>query len=91
MLKKHVKGLGKTGLDIFARRIQAAWPNPSPFADQRTLSDLQKIGLPDSAEDLKKLLDEHWTELDVEGLKAVRTRRSDEPSFRSSNGRSGLI
>ncbi|KAL8763553.1 MAG: hypothetical protein Q9184_000679 [Pyrenodesmia sp. 2 TL-2023] len=68
MLKKHVKGLGKTGLDIFARRIQAAWPNIYPFADQRTLSGLRKIGLPDSAENLKKLLDEHWTELDVKGL-----------------------
>lgn len=68
MLKKHVKGLGKTGLDIFARRIQAAWPDPYPFADQRTLSGLQKVGLPDSAEELKKLLDEHWTELDFKAL-----------------------
>ncbi|KAL8923577.1 MAG: hypothetical protein Q9208_004524 [Pyrenodesmia sp. 3 TL-2023] len=69
LLKKHVKGLGKTGLDIFARRIQAAWPDPYPFADQRTLSGLRKVGLPDSAEELKNLLDEHWTELDVKALK----------------------
>ena len=69
MLKTHVKGLGKTGLNIFARRIQALWPNPYPFADQRTLSGLQKLGLPDTAEELKKLLDDHWSELDVKDLK----------------------
>ncbi len=68
MLKKHVKGLGKTGLDIFGRRVQTAWPDPYPFADQRSLSGLGKVGLPDSAEELKKLLDEHWTELDVKDL-----------------------
>ncbi|KAL8734188.1 MAG: hypothetical protein Q9166_001674 [cf. Caloplaca sp. 2 TL-2023] len=65
MLKTHVKGLGKTGLDIFGRRIQALWPNPYPFADQRTLSGLQKLGLPGTAEELMKLLDNHWSELDV--------------------------
>ncbi|KAL8714881.1 MAG: hypothetical protein Q9220_001394 [cf. Caloplaca sp. 1 TL-2023] len=64
MLKKHVKGLGKTGLDIFARRIQALWPNTYPFADQRTLSGLQKLGLPDTAEGLQNFLDEHWSELE---------------------------
>lgn len=68
MLKSHVKGLGKTGLDIFARRIQAQWPNPYPFADQKTLSGLQKLALPGSAEDLRKLIEDHWTELDVKDL-----------------------
>ncbi|KAL8943759.1 MAG: hypothetical protein Q9216_000865 [Gyalolechia sp. 2 TL-2023] len=69
MLKTHVKGLGKTGLDIFARRVQASWPNLYPFADQRTLSGLQKLGLPGTAEELKQLLDDHWSELIVEDLK----------------------
>ncbi|KAL8953707.1 MAG: hypothetical protein Q9222_000452 [Ikaeria aurantiellina] len=68
MLKKNVKGLGKTGLDIFARRIQAAWPDTYPFADQRTLSGLQKLGLPGTTEDLKKFLDEHWSELELKGF-----------------------
>ncbi|KAL8781384.1 MAG: hypothetical protein Q9213_006039 [Squamulea squamosa] len=68
MLKKHVKGLGKTGLDIFGRRIQAQWPESYPFADQRTLSGLQKLGLSSTAEELKKLLDDCWTELNVEGF-----------------------
>ncbi|KAL8694870.1 MAG: hypothetical protein Q9218_000534 [Villophora microphyllina] len=65
MLKTNVKGLGKTGLDIFGRRIQALWPKPYPFADQRTLSGLQKLGLPATAEELMKLVGNHWTELDV--------------------------
>ncbi|KAL9604771.1 MAG: hypothetical protein Q9219_000219 [cf. Caloplaca sp. 3 TL-2023] len=69
MLKKHIKGLGKTGLDIFARRIQAMWPSPYPFADQKTLSGLQKLGLPSTAEELKKLVDDHWSELDTKDLK----------------------
>lgn len=69
MLKTNVKGLGKTGLDIFARRIQASWPNLYPFADQRTLSGLQKLGLPGTAEELKKLLDDHWSELNVKDMK----------------------
>ncbi|KAI4127086.1 MAG: hypothetical protein LQ341_006821, partial [Variospora aurantia] len=68
MLKSHIKGLGKTGLDIFARRIQAQWPNLYPFADQRTLSGLQKLGLPESAVGLKKFLDDHWNEFDVQDL-----------------------
>lgn len=68
MLKAHIKGLGKTGLDIFARRIQAVWPNHYPFADQRTLSGLQKLALPDTAERLKKLLDDLWAGMDVAGL-----------------------
>ncbi|KAL8868925.1 MAG: hypothetical protein Q9174_004658 [Haloplaca sp. 1 TL-2023] len=65
MLKTHVKGLGKTGLDIFARRIQALWPECYPFADQRTLSGLQKLGLPGTAEELQKQLDQHSNELDL--------------------------
>ena len=65
MLKTHVKGLGKTGLDIFARRIQGLWPECYPFADQRTLSGLQKLGLPATAEELQKQLDQHSTELDL--------------------------
>ncbi|KAI4233496.1 MAG: hypothetical protein LQ349_004389 [Xanthoria aureola] len=68
MLRKHIKGLGKTGLDIFGRRIQAQWPALYPFADQRTLSGLQKLGLPGTAEELKKLLDHHWAELDTQGF-----------------------
>ncbi|KAL8672505.1 MAG: hypothetical protein Q9168_003043 [Polycauliona sp. 1 TL-2023] len=68
MIRKNVKGLGKTGLDIFGRRIQAQWPELYPFADQRTLAGLEKIGLPGTAEELKELLDHHWAELNVQDL-----------------------
>lgn len=64
MLKTHIKGLGKTGLDIFFRRVQALWPEAYPFADQRTLSAAEKLGLPSSAEDLRELIEGKWTELD---------------------------
>lgn len=68
MLKSRIKGVGKTGLDIFRRRIQAQWPEAYPFVDQRTLSGLQKLGLPGSAEELQKLIEDHWTELNVKDL-----------------------
>ena len=68
MLKKNVKGLGKTGLDIFFRRMQGVWPKSYPFADQRTLGSTAKLGLPNTAEELKKLLDENWNDLQIEDV-----------------------
>lgn len=41
-----------------------------PYADTRTLSALNKIGLPNKVESLAKMLDENWGQLgvkDVEG------------------------
>ena len=65
LLKKSVKGLGKTGLDIFFRRVQAVWTEVYPFVDGRTGSALEKFGLPGDAEELRMLLEEKWSELDV--------------------------
>ena len=70
MLRKSVKGLGKTGLDIFARRIQGVWPKFYPFADQRTLAAAEKLGLPGSAEELRDILDENWEKLEVKDIEA---------------------
>ena len=70
MLKKNVKGLGKTGLDIFARRIQGVWGEWFPFADQRTLEATEKLGLLGEVEGLVKIVDDCWTELDVDSLEA---------------------
>lgn len=78
MLKKNIKGLGKTGLDIFFRRIQGIWPSSYPFADQRTLAALEKLGLRSDAEELRQLLDEHWEELetkDIEGKDEEERKR----------------
>ena len=70
MLRKRVKGLGKTGLDIFGRRIQGVWPKFYPFADQKTLAAAEKMGLPSSAEELREILDENWEQLEVKDIEA---------------------
>lgn len=70
MLKKNVKGLGKTGLDIFGRRIQGVWEEFYPFADGRTLDALQKLGLPHSAEEMRTLIDENTKTLDMADIEA---------------------
>ena len=70
MLKKNVKGLGKTGLDIFFRRVQGTWPASYPFVDQRTLSVLEKLGLPSDADEMKQLLDKHWEEIVIDDVEA---------------------
>ena len=70
MMKKHVKGLGKTGLDIFARRIQGAWKEFYPFIDERTAGAVESLGLPSSAEALRDVLDEHWSELETKDIEA---------------------
>ena len=70
MLKKHTKGLGKTGLDIFGRRIQGVWPAFYPFIDERTLGAVEMLGLPKTAEGLRDMLDKHWSKLEVKGIEA---------------------
>ncbi|KAL8831666.1 MAG: hypothetical protein Q9191_000744 [Dirinaria sp. TL-2023a] len=70
ILRKNVKGLGKTGLDIFGRRIQGIWPAFYPFVDQRTAAALEKLGLPADAEDLDKLLTERWEEFEIRDIDA---------------------
>lgn len=79
MLRTNIKGLGKTGLDIFFRRIQALWPEAYPFADQRTLAATVKMGLPGSVDDLRKLIDAEWKELnpdDVDGVNEDGKKRN---------------
>ncbi|KAL9125317.1 MAG: hypothetical protein Q9217_005463 [Psora testacea] len=65
MLQKHVKGMGKTGVDIFARRIQQVWKEWYPFADQRTLQATEKLGLAADVEELRKIVDDRWAEIDM--------------------------
>ena len=81
MLKKNVKGLGKTGLDIFGRRIQGVWPNFYPFVDQKTLAAVEKLGLPGSAEHLRNLLDEKWERLDVKDVEAKDEAEKKRKAF----------
>lgn len=81
MLKEHVKGLGKTGLDIFGRRIQAVWSEFYPFVDEKTSTAVQKLGLPGSADSLKELMENHWKELEVEDIVAQDAEEKKRKAF----------
>ena len=81
MLKRHVKGLGKTGLDIFGRRIQGIWPEFFPFIDDRTLGAVEMLGLPKSAEELKDLVDENWEQLETEDIEAKDENEKKRKAF----------
>lgn len=63
LLRRSVKGLGKTGLDIFYRRIQWLWDEAFPFVDARTLSSLEKLGLPKRPESIMKMIEVRWGEI----------------------------
>ena len=56
-LLRDFKGLGKVGVDIFCREAQVAWEEIYPFADARSLAAASKLGLPDSAGKLARLVD----------------------------------
>lgn len=68
LLQSSIKGLGKTGLDIFFRRVQWLWPEAYPFVDERTGRGLEKLTLPKNPEALQKLLEQHWAKLDTSAL-----------------------
>jgi len=51
-LLKDFKGLGDTGVDIFFREVQVAWPELSPFADKKALQAAEKLGLTKTAKGL---------------------------------------
>lgn len=81
MLKKHVKGFGKTGMEIFGRRIQGVWPEFHPFIDERTSTAVDKLGLPKSAKELTTLIEKHWEELEVKGIEAKGTEEKKRKAF----------
>ena len=68
LLQTNIKGLGKTGLDIFFRRVQWLWPEAYPFVDERTARGVEKLGLPKSAEGLAEVIDSNWDKLDTSKL-----------------------
>ena len=81
MMKKHVKGLAKTGLDIFGRRIQGAWPEFYPFIDERTLNATEMLGLPKSAEGLRDLMNERWDDLGAEEIQGEDEEEKKRKAF----------
>lgn len=66
MLQSSIKGLGKTGLDIFYRRIQWLWEEAYPFVDARTQDSLVKLGLPKEPAECLKLIENHWQDLTLD-------------------------
>ncbi|KAK4549581.1 hypothetical protein LTR36_006578 [Oleoguttula mirabilis] len=79
-LQANIKGLGKTGLDIFFRRVQWLWTEAYPFVDERTMHALHKLGLPEAGEELIEVIEEHWSTLNTKQLagddEAARKRRA---------------
>lgn len=67
-MKENIKGLGKTGLDIFLRRVQWLWEAGCPFIDGRTQDSLRKMGLTQDAEELQELVEQLWSKLDTKHL-----------------------
>lgn len=63
-LRKHVKGLGTTGLEIFFRRVQWLWPAAYPNVDGRTADALRMLGLPQDGQELVDLLEGSWKKVD---------------------------
>lgn len=63
VLRRSIKGLGKTGLDIFYRRVQWQWGEAFPFVDARTQAAMERLGLPKRAEEIEKLIELRWNDL----------------------------
>ncbi|KAH0290422.1 hypothetical protein KCU62_g3600, partial [Aureobasidium sp. EXF-3399] len=69
LLQENIKGVGKTGLDIFFRRVQWLWPEAYPFVDEKSSRGIEKLGLPKHPDELAKVLDRYWAKLDTSHLK----------------------
>ncbi len=80
-MHKNIKGLGKTGLDIFFRRIQGAWEEVYLFVDHRTADALSKLGLPSDAKDLRKLVEENWTKLKTDNVPGSNDQTEQRKTF----------
>lgn len=50
-------GIGEVGASIFAREVQAVWPEQYPFADARALRTAAVLGLPQDPQALAALVD----------------------------------
>lgn len=68
VLRRSIKGMGKTGLDLFYRRVQWQWDEIFPYINERTLASLEKLGLPKRPESLLKMIEVRWAELGIEDL-----------------------
>jgi hypothetical protein len=49
-------GIGPTGADIFAREVQAVWPEYRPYLDRKVTAGAAKVGLPANPDSLTGLV-----------------------------------
>ena len=81
-LKKEIKGFGDTGADIFLRRVQwiEGWHRAFPFIDGKSQHALEELGLPSDAQELRQVIESHWSKLETKHLagndEAVQQRRA---------------
>ncbi|MEQ8897240.1 MAG: hypothetical protein RID23_09115 [Roseovarius sp.] len=80
---KAFKGLGDTGVDIFYREVQSAWPELHPFADHKALQAAEKLGLPKTAKGLAGRV----SEADFPRLVAALVRTDLEKDYEAVTGR----
>ncbi len=53
---KAFKGIGDAGADMFLREVQVAWEEVYPFMDKRPAGVADRLGLPDEAARLSRLV-----------------------------------
>jgi len=81
VLRRSIKGMGKTGLDIFYRRVQWQWEEIFPYISPRTLSSLEKLGLPKRPESLLKMIEVRWAELGISDLEKFSVEEKRKRAF----------
>lgn len=56
-LLRQFKGIGPVGADIFLREVQGVWEEAYPYVDARVAKAAGKLGLPQDAKALARLVD----------------------------------
>ena len=74
-LVQQFPGIGPTGADIFAREVQALWPEHSPTADRRALRAAQRLDLGDHTETLSRHVARRDFPRLVDGLARLEAER----------------
>lgn len=77
---REFPGIGPTGVDIFLREAQGVWPEFTPYLDDKALRGAERIGLPTSARELSRLVDDADLPRLAAGL--VRVNRSSRTAAR---------
>lgn len=81
VLRRSIKGMGKTGLDVFYRRVQWQWEEIFPSINQRALASLEKLGLPKRPDSLLKMIEVRWAELNITDLEKFSSEERKRRAF----------